>query len=228
MSDQFAIRADRLARYFGERAALEDVSFSLPQGQTLTVLGENGAGKSTLLRVLATLIRPHDGDVEVLGQRLPDEAWAVRGRVGLIGHEPLLYRDLTARENLRFTARLHGVEHDEIDDLLRRVELTTRADDAVRTFSRGMVQRLAVCRALLSRPQLLLLDEPLANLDPGAADLLAPLIAATPQRARVVVTHDIDYGLAEGDWVLGLRGGRAEFFGAAGEITPAAAKELYR
>ena len=101
---------DGLARRYGEREALSEVSLSLQAGQTLVVFGPNGAGKTTLLRVLATLLRPHAGGVRVLGHALPDEAWAVRGRIGLLGHEPLLYRELTARENLRFHARLHGVE----------------------------------------------------------------------------------------------------------------------
>ena len=107
-------------RRYGEREALSDVSLSLPAGQTLVVFGPNGAGKTTLLRVLATLLRPHDGVVRVLGASLPEEAWALRGRVGLLGHEPLLYRELTARENLRFHARLHGVGADACRGAARR------------------------------------------------------------------------------------------------------------
>lgn len=228
MSVAAAIKADSLARYFGERVALEGISFELPVGQTLTVLGENGAGKSTLLRVLATLLRPHGGNAEVLGEELPRNAWAVRGRVEMIGHDPMLYRDLTARENLAFSARLNAADPARVDELLARVELAGRAGDAVRTFSRGMVQRLSVCRALLGEPELLLLDEPLANLDPGGAELLAPLIGPEPGRSRVIVTHDIEYGLEQGDQVLGLKAGRAEFFGARGEVTLDQAKGLYR
>ena len=98
-----------LERRYGERTALADVTLSLERGATLVVFGPNGAGKSTLLRVLAGLLRPHEGTVRVLGHRLPEEDWAVRGRIGLLGHEPLLYRDLTGRENLRYHASLHGV-----------------------------------------------------------------------------------------------------------------------
>src|ERR1051325_10199266 len=119
-----AIVVDGLERRYGERVALAGVSFSLEQGQTLAVLGENGAGKTTLLRVLATLLRPHAGSVSVLGARLPDEAWKVRGRGGLLGHEPLLSPDLTARENLVFHDRLHGVEERRADELLERIGLT--------------------------------------------------------------------------------------------------------
>ena len=124
------------------------------------VFGPNGAGKSTLLRVLATLLRPHAGTARVLGHALPDEGWAVRGRIGLLGHAPLLYRDLSGRENLAFHARLHGVALERAWELLERVGLTARADDKVHTYSRGMVQRLAVCRAVLHDPEVLLLDEP--------------------------------------------------------------------
>src|SRR5262249_13744626 len=107
--DALALRIEGLTRRYGEREALADLSLSLPRCATLVVFAPNGAGKPTLLRVLATLLRPHAGSVGVLGRSLPEEAWAVRGQIGLLGHEPLLYRELTARENLRFHARLHGV-----------------------------------------------------------------------------------------------------------------------
>jgi heme exporter protein A len=226
--DQAAISADNLTRYYGERVALEDVTFELPAGGTLAVLGANGAGKTTLLRVLATLLRPHAGTLRVLGEPLPEDAWAVRGRVGLIGHEAILYRDLSARENLEFTAALHKVDRSAAAPLLERVELGTRADEPVRTFSKGMLQRLAVARALLPEPDLLLLDEPLANLDPGAADLLAPLIGAAPGRSRVIVTHDVEYGLAEADLALGLKRGRTQWLRPVGQVDAGDAKELYR
>jgi heme exporter protein A len=139
---------------------------------------------------------------------LPGDGWAVRGRIGLLGHEPLLYRDLTARENLRFHARLHGVPFARVEELLEAVGMRARADDPVHTFSRGMVQRTAVCRALLHAPELLLLDEPFAGLDPGAASLVAPLLTGP---TRVLISHDVEAGLAAADVVLGLRGGRVSF-----------------
>lgn len=204
-----AIEVTGLERRYGDRVALENVSFSLAEGQTLAVLGPNGAGKTTLLRVLATLLRPHGGEVRVLGSRLPDEAWKVRGRVGYLGHEPLLYRSLSARENLVFNARLHAVPEARVDELLDAVGLGRRAGDPVEELSRGMRQRAAAARALLHDPELLLLDEPAAGLDPGAARLLEPLIGKSSGRTRVLVTHDFERGRAEGDVVLGLRGGRS-------------------
>jgi heme exporter protein A len=211
--DGLAIQVRGLVRRYGERPALDGVSVALDRGQTLAVFGANGAGKTTLLRVLATLLRPHAGSVEVLGCDLPGDAWRVRGRVGFLGHEPLLYRDLTGRENLRFHARLHGVPSVRADELLTAVGLAKRADEPIRDLSRGMVQRLAAARAVLHDPPLLLLDEPRANLDPAAADLLEPLIGRVSGRTRVLVTHDVDGGLAECDLALGLRAGRPELAG---------------
>jgi heme exporter protein A len=223
-----AIELDGLTRRYGERVALEGVTLAIPAGATLVVFGPNGAGKSTLLRVLATLLRPHAGVVRILGRVLPDEGWAVRGRIGLLGHEPLLYRDLSGRENLRFHARLHGVGFDRVEALLEQVGLRPRADDRVHTFSRGMVQRLAVCRAVLHDPDVLLLDEPRANLDPAAADLVEPLVGAASGRTRVVTSHDPAGGLSEADLALGLRGGRPVLLGTADEIDPADVGALYR
>ena len=223
-----AIALRGLARHYGEREALSDVTLSVPAGRTLAVFGPNGAGKSTLLRVLATLLRPHRGSVEVLGRSLPQEAWAVRGRLGLLGHEPLLYRDLSARENLRFHARLHGVALSTVEGLLERLGMRARAADPLRTLSRGMVQRVAVARAVLHEPELLLLDEPRANLDPAAIELVEPLIGARPGRTRVICSHDPATGLAEADLVLGLRGGRVALARAAGEVTVEEIASLYR
>jgi heme exporter protein A len=217
-----------LERRYGERIALADVTLTLEHGATLVVFGPNGAGKSTLLRVLAGLLRPHDGTLRVLGHQLPDEDWAVRGRIGLLGHEPLLYRDLTGRENLRYHAALHRVGGERIDDLLEALEMGRRADEPVRSLSRGMIQRLAVCRAVLHDPDLLLLDEPRANLDPMASELVEPLIGRASGRTRVVTSHDPAGGLAEADLALGLRGGRPELLEPAAGLDPARLRELYR
>jgi heme exporter protein A len=238
-----AIALDGLVRRYGERAALDGVSLRLPAGRTLAVFGSNGAGKTTLLRILATLLRPHGGEARVLGAALPREGWRVRGRIGLLAHEPLLYRELSPRENLRLHARLHGVALDRIEALLEAVGLTARGDEPVRTLSRGLVQRVAICRAVLHEPEVLLLDEPYANLDPAAVELVSPLIGGgesgfvRPSIAgartlddvtRVIISHDVERGLAEADLVLGLRGGRTALLAAAGEVHPAAVRGLYR
>jgi heme exporter protein A len=223
-----AIELEGLARHYGERVALRGVTVSVPAGSTLAVFGPNGAGKSTLLRILATLLRPHAGTARVLGHELPGEGWAVRGRVGLLGHAPLLYRDLTARENLRFHARLHGVGAERVEELLAQVEMDRRAGDPVRELSRGMVQRVAVCRAVLHDPELLLLDEPRANLDPAASELVEPLVGAGAGRTRVITSHDPEGGLAEADLALGLRGGEPALLAPAAGITAAEIGALYR
>ncbi len=233
-----ALEVEGLTRHYGEREALGDVSLSLAEGQTLVVFGPNGAGKTTLLRVLATLLRPHAGSVRVLGSSLPEEAWAVRGRVGMLGHEPLLYRELTARENLSFHARLHGVDEERVQELLDAVALGARANEPLRTLSRGMVQRVAVARAVLHDPELLLLDEPHANLDPAAVELVAPLIGAATEtateppsarrRTRVICSHDPSGDIAQADVVLGLRAGRQALLRAAVDVDVGEIAELYR
>src|SRR4051795_11009665 len=133
-----AIELAGLGRAYGERTALSGVTLTLPPHRTLAVFGANGAGKTTLLRILATLLRPHAGEALVLGSALPKEAWRVRGRIGLLSHEPLLYRDLSARENLRFHARLHDVAPARVEAVLDAVALSRRGDEPVRALSRGM------------------------------------------------------------------------------------------
>ncbi|HEX8084071.1 MAG TPA: heme ABC exporter ATP-binding protein CcmA [Solirubrobacteraceae bacterium] len=221
-----AVALEDVTRLYGERVALDRVSLRVEAGETLVVFGPNGAGKSTLLRILATLLRPHAGTVEVLGRELPAKAHEVRGRIGFLGHEPLLYRELTGRENLRFHARLQRVPEERVDELIGRVGLRDRADDPVHGLSRGLVQRFAVCRAVLHDPPLLLLDEPRANLDPGSIELVEPLIGRRSGRTRVVTSHDPTGGRAEADVVLGLRAGRAEVLGA--EVGGEEIARLYR
>jgi heme exporter protein A len=213
-----AIELERLERRYGERVALDGVSVRLGEGETLAVLGGNGAGKSTLLRVLAGLLRPHGGSARVLGAALPAERWKLPAKVGYVGHEPLLYRELTGRENLLYHARLHGVDPERVEDMLVAVGMDHRGEDPVRDLSKGLVQRLAIARAVLHDPPLLLLDEPRANLDPVGAELLEPLIGRASGRTRVLVSHDVRGAMAEADVLLGLRNGR-----------PAAVdEELYR
>jgi heme exporter protein A len=203
-----AIVVAALRRDYGDRPALEGVGFELAAGASLVVLGPNGAGKTTLLRILATLLRPSGGAVRVLGCSLPSEAWKLRGRIGYLGHEPLLYRDLTGRENLRFGARLHGIDEAaseaRIDALLAATRMERRADERVFELSAGMRQRLAICRCVLHEPEVLLLDEPDSNLDAEGRELARELIGPGAGRTRVVVTHDPDRFGPEADQVLRL------------------------
>jgi heme exporter protein A len=203
-----AISVAGLRRDYGERPALDGVGFELPVGASLVVLGPNGAGKTTLLRVLATLLRPSGGDVRVLGCALPSEAWKLRGKIGYLGHEPLLYRDLSGRENLSFQARLYGVDRAEaearIEGLLRAVRMERRADERVAELSAGMRQRLSICRCVLHEPELLLLDEPDSNLDVEGRELARALIGPGSGRTRVLVTHDPERHVPDADQVLQL------------------------
>jgi heme exporter protein A len=200
-----------LRRQFGDYTALDGVDLTLADGESLVVLGSNGAGKTTLLRILATLLRPSGGEVRVLGARLPAEAWKARGRIGFLGHEPLLYRDLSGRENLRFQARLHGLRgeaaEERISRLLASIGMERRADQHVGELSAGMRQRLAICRCVLHEPKLLLLDEPDSHLDAEGRELARELIGPGEGRTRVLVTHDPERALPDADQVLRLGAG---------------------
>jgi heme exporter protein A len=208
VQEKTAIAVSGLRRDYGDRPALDGVGFELAAGATMVVLGPNGAGKTTLLRILATLLRPSGGEVLVLGCALPKEAWKLRGRIGYLGHEPLLYRDLSGRENLRFHARLHGIAGEaaeaRIERLLVAAGMDRRADDRVADLSAGMRQRLAICRCVLHEPELLLLDEPDSNLDAEGREAARELIGPGSGHTRVVVTHDPERFLPEADQVLRL------------------------
>ncbi|HWA54680.1 MAG TPA: heme ABC exporter ATP-binding protein CcmA [Solirubrobacterales bacterium] len=210
-TDEPALRLTGLRRDYGERTVLDGIGLELGRGETLLVLGPNGAGKTTLLRILATLLRPSGGEVRALGCALPEEAWKLRGRVGLLGHEPLLYRDLSGRENLRFHANLHGLRGEaaeqRIAELLAAVEMDRRAEQHVAELSAGMRQRLAIARCVLHEPELLLLDEPDSNLDAEGRELARALIGPGEGRTRVVVSHDPERFEAEAQQVLRLEAG---------------------
>lgn len=208
ITGETAIRLRGLSRGYGDREVLRDVNLDLAAGETLIVVGPNGAGKTTLLRVLATLLRPGEGQATVLGCSLPSEAWRLRGRIGYVAHEPLLYRDLSGRENLRFHARLNGLvgraAEARIDETLEATGMARRGDDRVAELSAGLRQRLAICRAVLHRPELLLLDEPDSNLDTASRELASSVLGPAPGRTRVIVTHDPDRYADEADRTLDL------------------------
>jgi heme exporter protein A len=202
------IELRELRRDYGEAPVLDGIDLTLGTGESLVVLGPNGAGKTTLLRILATLLQPGGGEVRVLGAQLPNEAWKARGRIGFLGHEPLLYRDLSGRENLRFHAKLHGLRgvaaEVRIDTLLAAIGMERRAEQRVAELSAGMRQRLAVCRCVLHEPELLLLDEPDSNLDAEGRELARELIGPGDGRTRVLVTHDPERALPDADQILRL------------------------
>jgi heme exporter protein A len=193
-----AVEVRELTRTFGVRKALDGVSFELPRGAFLSIFGPNGAGKTTLVKILTTLTAPSSGTVRVCGLDVVEGAVELRNRIGLISHNPLLYPDLSALENLEFFGEMYAIEHaeDRIRELLVAVELDHRRLDLVRTFSRGMLQRLSIARALLHRPDVLFLDEPYSGLDPHAKDILDSLVAQIrADHTFVMVSHDLAKGL---------------------------------
>lgn len=190
------IRVSQLSKRYGYRLALQGVNLRVRKGELVALLGPNGAGKSTLLRILAGLTQPTAGRVEVAGCQLPKQAAGARAQLGYVGHQPLLYEDLSADQNLEFFARLYSVPAAaaRIDELLELVGLQQRRREPVRGFSRGMLQRLALARALLHRPRVLLLDEPHSALDLQTADALDEVLRAQARAGATVLiaSHDLD------------------------------------
>jgi heme ABC exporter ATP-binding subunit CcmA len=206
------IRVRGLEKSFGDHWALRGVDLDVAEGECLALIGPNGAGKTTLLRVLSTLTKPSAGTVYLAGQDLASGATEIRRRVGFLSHQPLLYDDLTARENLRFYGRMYDVRESEkrATALLQRVGLESNQQDLVRTFSRGMKQRLAIARALLHDPPVLLMDEPYTGLDQRAAATLDSVLqdAGATSRTIVLTTHDLERGLRISQRTALLMGGR--------------------
>jgi heme exporter protein A len=231
------IEIRNLTKAFGSKVALRALNLRIAEGESLVVFGPNGAGKTTLIRILASLSRPTGGSVHIAGLDLKTHAEAIRRHLGVVSHAPLLYDSLTAEENLRFFGRLYGMGNAEarITLMLERVGLAGRRRDLVRTFSRGMVQRLSIARALLHDPAVLLLDEPDTGLDPQAAEMLHSLLAELSGRSRqippsssdllpdtpgasqastagrrtiVTITHNLERGLAIADRIAILANGR--------------------
>jgi heme exporter protein A len=199
---------------FGGRRAVDGVDIALAEGECLAIVGPNGAGKTTMLRMAASLIRPDSGSLTISGHSIPSHAARVRAMIGYLGHQPLLYLDLTAWQNLEFFADLYGVPHARarIEEMLDRVDLLARAYDPVRTFSRGMAQRLGLARLLLHDPRLLLLDEPHAGLDADGRRVLDEIVCAAPSegRAILIASHELDRTRALAHREVVLTAGRAE------------------
>lgn len=189
------IKVRKLVKRFGLKTVLRGLDFDVEQGEFVALLGPNGAGKTTFLRILASLSRPSLGGVNIAGYSLPDQAAAVRRRLGVVSHLPLLYGDLTAEENLRFYGRMYGIKdlNERVKEVLELVGLTARRRDLVRTFSRGMQQRLAIGRAVLHDPDVMLFDEPHTGLDQDASAMLDTVLREVAARGRTVVmtSHDL-------------------------------------
>jgi heme exporter protein A len=189
------ITVRKLIKRFGLKAVLRGMDFQAEAGEFVALLGPNGAGKTTFLRILASLSRPTSGKVQIAGYHLPEQAAAVRRNLGVVSHMPLLYGDLTAEENLRFYARMYGLERENqrVAEVLDLVGLAARRRDLVRTFSRGMQQRLAIGRAVLHDPEVMLFDEPHTGLDQDACVMLDGVLSEVAARGRTVVmtSHDL-------------------------------------
>ena len=226
-----AIETKKLTKVFGDRKALDKVSIEVPEGAFLSIFGPNGAGKTTLVRTLATLSRATSGTALVAGFDAKEEPDKVREHIGLISHNPMLYPDLTAMENLMFTAQLYGVVNAEgrVRELLRAVELDHRRFDVVRTFSRGMTPRLSIARALMNDPDVVFLDEPYAGLDPHAVEIFDGLIEQLRDgRTFIMVSHDLQKGFDVCTHALVLARGRVVSYAPKEDIDFERFRQLYR
>jgi heme exporter protein A len=193
------IEVHKLVKRFGLKTVLRGMDFRVEPGEFVALLGPNGAGKTTFLRILSSLSRPTLGEVSIAGYHLPDQSAAVRSRLGVVSHQPLLYGDLTAEENLRFYGRMYAIQDIEkrLSEVLEMIDLKARRGDLVRSYSRGMQQRLAIGRAVMHDPDVMLLDEPYTGLDQDASAMLDEVLRTVAARGRTVVMTSHDLARAE-------------------------------
>ncbi len=225
------IQVRNLIKAFGSRAVLRGVDLTINEGEFVTLMGANGAGKTTLMHIVATLSKPTSGSVSIGGYSTADAASELRRFIGLVSHKTLLYDDLSADQNLRFYARMYDVPDasNRIETVLKQVGLWGRQHDPVRTYSRGMQQRLAIARAILHHPPILLLDEPDTGLDQHAADRLSELLSAVgaSQRTVLMTTHNLERGLSLGNRVVILAKGKIVYDVPRRDISVEELREQY-
>lgn len=206
------IKVKKLVKAFGSRVVLRGIDIDIAPGEFVTLLGVNGAGKTTLMSAISTLSKPTAGQIFIGGIDVSQNAAHIRRYIGLVSHKTLLYDDLSGEQNLHFYAKMYDIAKPSarIDEVLSQVGLWGRQKDPVRTYSRGMQQRLAIARAILHNPPILLLDEPDTGLDQSAATMLGDLLAAvgTSERTVLMTTHNLQRGLDLGSRILMLSKGK--------------------
>lgn len=220
-----------LTKAFGPKRVLRGIDLAVGEGRFLTLVGPNGAGKTTLIRIIATLSKPTDGRVRVAGVDAQEHGEWARRQIGLVSHRTLLYDDLTAEENLFFYGRMYGLGglKARVAEVLEQVELTHRRRDPVRTYSRGMQQRLSIARAILHQPKVMLLDEPYTGLDQRATRALRGLLVALAREGKTVLmtTHDLSLGLESADRVAVLAEGTIAYESDARALDAKAFRRVY-
>ena len=228
---QAAVQIRGLTKSFGRTPVLRGIDLDVPQGTVLSLLGPNGSGKTTLIRVLATLTRPDAGEVRIAGAGLGRQSARLRRLIGVVGHDPFLYDDLTARENLRFVCRMFDLDRidERVDAVSDLIGMTLDLDRKIGAMSHGMKKRFSIARALLHDPQVLLLDEPESGLDQEALSLLDAVIDSRPASARTVVmtTHNLERAVALGDRMAILAGGRVAYDEPVDATDPDASRDAY-
>lgn len=226
------IEVKNLVKAFGRRVVLHGIDLRVEAGQSVVLLGPNGAGKTTLIRIIAGLSRITSGQVRLGGHDVSKAGDALRRYIGFVSHNPLVYDSLTGEENLRFFGRMYDVPDlaRRIDEVLERVGLRARRRDVVRTYSRGMVQRLAIARAILHDPPILLLDEPDTGLDQQAADMLRRLLEelGSSDRTVLLTTHNLERGIEWADRALILNSGRIRFDASTSNLSSAEMRRIYQ
>ena len=227
----FDIQIEGLSKSYGSLQALRDIGLSVGEGQSLTIFGPNGAGKTTLLRILSSLTKPTKGTVLIAGHDIRKEPQEIRKSVGFISHQPFLYESLSAFENIRFFASMYGISNadEKAAEVIRKVGLENRRHDLVRTFSSGMKQRLAVARAIVHDPKILLLDEPYSGLDQHGARIFNEMLKflKTQKRTILMTTHNISEGFVLSDRVAILSSGMFVFEGLTNELEDATFTDIY-